>query len=85
MDTELEQMIYMAAIFRGTNVAAIAREIGMTSSNLYRKMRCCTLKPSELARIAKILDIKYSYYFSFSKGTKIGKMEKKIKKKIMIT
>jgi hypothetical protein len=77
MDNELEKMIYTAAIFRNTNVADIARTMGMAHQNLRRKMKHCTLKPSELAKIGKILGGEYIYYFSFSNGTNIGKVEKK--------
>ena len=76
MDNEQENMVYTAAMFRNTNVAAIAKELGMSSSNLYRKMRLCTLKPAELAKIAKVLGGEYSFYFSFPNGTRIGRLEK---------
>jgi len=82
MDNETEKMIYTAAIFRNTNVAEIARTIGMAPANLYRKMKCCTLKPAELTKIGKVLGAEYSFYFSFPNGTKIGKVEKQNKKEI---
>ena len=82
MDTEIEKMIYTAAIFRNTNVAEIARAIGMAPTNLYRKMKCCTLKSAELIKIGKVLGAEYSFYFSFPNGTKIGKVEKLNKREI---
>jgi len=82
MDNEIEKMIYTAAIFRNTNVAEIARTIGMAPQNLYRKMKSSTLKPLDLTRIGKVLGGEYAYYFSFPNGTKIGKLEKKGVKKI---
>jgi len=82
MDNEIEKMIYTAAVFRNTNVAAIARAIGVAPANLYRKMKCITLKPAELAKIGKVLGGEYSFFFSFPNGTKIGKLEKQEKRKI---
>jgi len=76
MSIEVEQMIYTAAIFRNTNVREIARAIGMSSSNLYRKISKNTLKSWELSKIAEALGGKYVFYFVFSNGTKIGKLEK---------
>ena len=82
MDNELENMVYTAAVFRNTNVAEVARNIGMTPQNLYRKMKLCTLRPAELIKIGKFLGAEYSFYFSFPNGTKIGKLEKQKPKKI---
>ena len=82
MDNEIEQMVFTAAMFRNTNVAEIARAIGMAPPNLYRKMRKSTLKPAELAEIGKVLGAEYSFYFSFPNGSRIGKLEKKGMKKI---
>lgn len=73
---DIEQMIYTAAIFRNTNVREIARSLGVTSSNLYRKISKNTLKSWELSKIAEVLGGQYVFYFSFSNGTKIGKLEK---------
>ena len=78
----MEKMIFTAATFRNTNVADIARTIGIAPQNLYRKMKCSTLKPMDLERIGKALGGEYTYYFSFPNGTKIGKLENKSEKKI---
>jgi len=82
MDNEIEKMVYTAAVFRNTNVAEIARTIGMAPANLYRKMKQCTLKPAELVKIGKALGAEYTYYFSFPNGTRIGKLEKNKSEKI---
>lgn len=76
MHLDIEQMIYTSAIFRNTNVGEIARAIGMTPSNLYKKIKRNTLKPWELAKIAKSLGGEFVFYYSFPNGTKIGKLEK---------
>ena len=76
MDNEVEQMIYTAAVFKGTNVAEIARSIGMSPQNLYRKMKALTLKPEELTAIAKALGAEYAFFFTFPNGSKIGKLDK---------
>ena len=80
MHLEIEQMIYTSAMFRNTNVGEVARAIGMTPSNLYRKIRRNTLKPWELSQIAKALGGEYIFCFSFPNGTKIGKLEKPVRK-----
>ena len=76
MNIEIEQMIYTSAMFRNTNVREIARTIGMSPSNLYRKINKNTLKSWELSKIADALGGQYVFYFTFSNGTKIGKLEK---------
>ena len=75
MNLDIEQMIYTSVMFRNTNVREVARVIGMTPSNLYRKIRSNTLKPWELSRIAQALGGEYIFCFSFPNGTKIGKLE----------
>ena len=82
MDNEVESMLYTAAVFRNTNLADIARTIGMSPQNLYKKMKRRTLKPEELGRIGKSLGAEYAFYFSFPNGTKIGKVEKSKAKKV---
>ena len=76
MRIEVEQMIYTAAFFRNTNVGEIARAIGMTPSNLYKRIKRSTLKPWELEKIGKVLGGEYVFYYSFPNGTKIGTLEK---------
>ena len=82
MDNEMEKMVYTAAIFRNTNVADVARNIGMSPQNLYQKMRRCTLRPADLSKIGKYLGAEYTFCFSFPNGTRIGKLEKNRPKKI---
>ena len=82
MDNEIEKMLYTAAMFRNTNLADIARTIGMAPQNLYKKMKRSTLKPADLSKIGKILGAEYAFYFSFPNGTKIGKIEKEKAKQI---
>ena len=72
----MEQMIFTAAIFRDTNVAEIARAIGMAPSSLYKKISRSTLKPWELSKIGKVLGGEYVFYYSFPNGTKIGTLDK---------
>ena len=73
---DIEQMIYTAASFRKINVGEIARRIGMSPSNLYRKIKQNTLKPWELSDIAKVLGGEYVFYISFPNNSKIGNMDK---------
>ena len=79
MNIDIEQMVYTAAIFRNTNVAEIARAIGMAPSSLYKKISRDTLKSRDLARIAKALGGEYNFYIKFPNGTKIGKLDKEKK------
>ena len=84
MDLNIEQMIYTSVTFRNTNVGEVARAVGMSPSNLYRKIKHNTLKPLDLARIGKALGGEFVYYFSFPNGSKIGSLEKpkrKVKRK----
>ena len=81
MNLDIEQMMFTAANFRNTNVAEIARSLGMTPASLYRKMRRNTLKPRELSKIAKVIGGEYVYYISFPDGSKIGKLEKPARSK----
>jgi len=74
MDREIEQMVFTAAVFRNTTVAEIARSIGMSHQNLYRKIKSNTLKPAELSRIAESLGAEYMFYFLFPNGSKVGKL-----------
>ena len=77
MEITIEEMIYTAAKFRKTNVAEIARAMGVSPSVLYKKIYRNTLKPWELAKIAQTLDGEYHFYFSFPNGSKIGALDKK--------
>ena len=76
MTNDIKHMIYTAASSRNSSVREIARLIGMTPSNLYRKVRQNTIKPCELEKIAKILGGEYAFYFYFPNGSKIGNLEK---------
>ena len=76
MTNDIKHMIYTAASSRNSSVREIARLIGMTPSNLYRKVRQNTIKPCELEKIAKILGGKYAFYFYFPNGSRIGNLEK---------
>ena len=76
MELTVEQMIYTAAVFCNTNVAEIARAIGITPSALYKKISRNTLKASDLSEIAQILGGEYHFHFSFPNGSKIGALEK---------
>ena len=76
MTITMEQMIYTAATFRNTNVGEVARSIGMSPSNLYRKIKHNTLKPWELSKIGEALGAEFVFYFAFPNGSKIGSLEK---------
>ena len=82
MNLDIEQMIYTSVMYCNTNVREIARIIGMSPSNLYRKIRCNTLRSGELSKIAEALGGEYLFCFSFPNGTKIGKLEKPKRKGI---
>ena len=77
----IENMVFTAATYCNTNVAEIARAIGMLPSTLYRKLKRRTIKPDELIKIGKYLGCKYVYYLSFPNGAKIGRLEKTTRKK----
>ncbi|GHU59544.1 hypothetical protein FACS189444_5010 [Spirochaetia bacterium] len=62
----------MAAAYKGTSQAAIARAIGMTPSNFNQKIKRDTFTREELEKIATALGAVYNSYFSFPDGTKIG-------------
>ena len=76
MNLAVEQMIFTSAVFRDTNVAELARTIGMAPSSLYKKIRRNTLKPWELSKIGKALGAEYVFYYSFPDGSKIGTLDK---------
>ena len=75
----VEQQVYLAIAFRETNVSAVARAMGMTQQNLYRKLTRNTLKKEEICKIAKILDGEYVSYFLFADDVIIG--DRKTRKK----
>ena len=62
----------MAIAYKKTNVAALARKLGMARQNLHRKIYNNTLKKEELCKIAKLLGGKYISCFSFPDGVTIG-------------
>ena len=68
----VQQQIFLAVAYRGTNLATIAREMGLSPQNLHRKINRNTLKKEELCEIGKILGGEYVSYFSFPGGIKIG-------------
>ena len=68
----IEEQVFLAISYRGTNLAAIAREMGMSRQNLHLKIRRNTLKKEELCKIGKILGAKYVSYCSFPGGVVIG-------------
>ena len=68
----VEQQIDLAIAYRATNMSVIARAMGMSRQNLYKKMARNTLRKEELSEIAKILGGEYVSYFSFPGGVKIG-------------
>ena len=70
--TSVEQQIFLAIAYRATNIAAIARKMGMTRQNLHQKINRNTLTKEELCKIGKILGGKYVSYFSFPGGVIIG-------------
>jgi 3-methyladenine DNA glycosylase Mpg len=67
-----EQMINMAAAYKGTSQAALARAIEMTPSNFNQKIKRDTFTREEIGKIAAALGAEYTTFFSFPDGTKIG-------------
>ena len=78
----VEEQLYLAIAYRGTNIAALARELGIPRQILHRKVSNNTLKKEELCRIGKILGGKYVSYFSFPGGVKIGIDPKRKKREL---
>ena len=68
----IKDQVYLAISFRGTSLSAIAREMGTTQQNLFRKIVRNTLKKEDLCKIAKALDGEYMSYFSFPGDIIIG-------------
>ena len=77
----VETEIYLALAYRGTNVSALARAIGMRRQTLHRKISGNTLKKEELCKIGKALGAKYLSCFMFPGGVVFGDTIKSGKKK----
>ena len=74
----IEDQIYLAIAYKATNVAAIARKIGVTRQTLHKKITRNSLKKEELCKIGKILGGEYNSYFEFPGGIILGdKMKRK--------
>jgi lambda repressor-like predicted transcriptional regulator len=74
----IDQQVYSAIAYRGTSLAAVARQIGMSKQNLQKKLERNTLKKEELCEIAKILGGQYLSYFYFSKDAMIGDIKRNV-------
>ena len=68
----VEQQIYLAVAYRATNLAIIARKMGMTKQNLHKKIIRNSLKKEELCTLGKVLGAKYVSFFLFPGGVIIG-------------
>jgi len=68
----VEQQIFLAIAYRGTNISAVARAMGTTRQNLHQKISRNCLTKEELSEIGKILGGEYVSYFSFPGGIVIG-------------
>ena len=75
------QQIFLAAAYRETNIASIARAMGLSPQNLHRKIHCNTLRKEDICKIGKILGGEYVSYFSFPGNVKIGGNNNKNRKK----
>ena len=75
----VEDQLYLAVAYRATNIAALARELGISRQTLHRKIKLNTLKKEELCKIAKVLGGQYITYFAFPGGVKIGIVPKRRK------
>ena len=78
----IEEQVFLALAYKATNVSAIAREMGMSRRNLYRKISSNTLKKEELCKIGKILGGQYVSYFTFPGGVMIGDKTKSRGRKV---
>jgi transcriptional regulator with XRE-family HTH domain len=67
-----EQLINMAAAYKGMSQAALARAIEMTPSNFNQKVKRDTFTKDELEKIAAALGAVYHSFFEFPDGTRIG-------------
>jgi len=76
----VEQELFLAVAYRGTNISALARAIGMKPQVLHKKISRNTLKKEDLCRIGKALGGRYMSCFYFPGGImfgdKIGKRKK---------
>jgi DNA-binding transcriptional regulator YdaS (Cro superfamily) len=67
-----EQRINMAAAYKMTSQAALARTIGMTPSNFNQKIKRDSLTREEMQKIAEALGATYTpECFEFPDGTKL--------------
>ena len=73
----IEQQIFFAVAYKGTNISAIARAMGLSPQNLHRKISKNTLKKEDLCKIGKILGGRYVSYFTFPGGVIVGDKQKK--------
>ena len=80
-DVSVEELIGMAIAYKGTNVSAVARALGINRQNLHQKIAANNLKKEEICKIGKALGGKYISYFSFPGGITIGKKTEAKKKK----
>lgn len=72
VNLSIQQQIFLAVAYCGTNISAIAREMGTSPQNLHRKINNNNLKKEELCKIGKILGGEYVSYFSFPGNVIIG-------------
>lgn len=68
---DVKTMVSMAAAYRGTSQAQLARDLGTTPANLSKKLGRNTLTKEDLEQIAEAMGAKYVCYFEFPDGTKI--------------
>ena len=68
----VEQEIFLAVAYRGTNISAVARAIGMKPQVLHKKINRNTLKKEDLCKIGKALGGRYMSCFYFPGGIVLG-------------
>ena len=78
----VQQEIFLAVAYCGTNVSAVARAIGMNRQTLHRKINTNNLTKEELCKIGKALGGKSMSCFYFPGGIVLGdKIRKKSSRK----
>jgi len=68
----IQQEIFLAVAYCGTNVSAVARAIGMKRQTLHRKINTNNLTKEDLCKIGKALGGKYVSCFYFPGGIMFG-------------
>ena len=68
----IEQMVFMLANYRKTNISDLARRIGMSRQNLHQKLKRGTLNKDDMSKIAETFGCRYVSCFVIPGGVIIG-------------